>query len=202
VAGIRREQTEFEDSMNVMDAFIITMFVLVAGGGFFFGVVRTTSSMVAIYLATVISATFYERFGDLLIAAIGSISEAAAYFAAFVFLFVGIATLFTIVIVSTIQPASMKRRFAILDNLGGATISVVIAFVAIAMSLAILVVIIQAAAAASGDASGGLMGFVRRQMEASALAPLFLRLLPILTATIQPWFPGGLPPILTDASNI
>lgn len=188
--------------MNFLDILIVTLFVVVAGCGFFFGVVRTTSSMVAVYLATVISATFYERFGNLIMDLIGTISEAAAYFTAFMILFIGITTLFTLVIVSTIHPTAMKRRFAILDNLGGATISVAIAFVAITMSLAIMVVILQAAAVAAGDSSGGLMGSIRRQMEASELAPLFLRLLPILTATIQPWFPGGLPPILTDASTL
>ncbi|HLT18282.1 MAG TPA: CvpA family protein [Thermomicrobiales bacterium] len=188
--------------MNLMDVLIVTLFVVVAGCGFFFGVARTISTMIAVYLATVISATFYERFGNLIIDMIGAISESAAYFAAFVLLFVGITVLFTLVIISTIHPTSMKRRFAILDNLGGATISVGIAFVAITMSLAILVVIIQAAAAASGEATGGMMGEIRDQMETSTLAPLFLRLLPILTSTIQPWFPGGLPPILTEASTI
>jgi hypothetical protein len=195
-------QMEFNDRMNAMDILIILLFVIVAGGGFFFGVFRTASTGIAVYLATVVSATFYRRFGDLMIDAIGSISEAAAYFAAFMILFVGISILFSLVIISSVHPTSPKRRFAILDNLGGATLSIAIAFIAITMSLAIMVVMIQAAAAASGDASGGLMGLVRRQTDASTLAPLFLRLLPVLTATVQPWFPGGLPPILTEASNV
>jgi uncharacterized membrane protein required for colicin V production len=187
--------------MNVMDVGIILLFVAIAGAGFFFGVVRTTSSMVAVYGATVISATFYQRLGEAIKDFIGSISLAAAYFTAFTLLFVGITVLFSFVIISTLQPASQKRRFAILDNLGGSTLSVVIACVAITMSLAITVVMIQAAVAASGDASSGPMGFVRDQMDASTLAPHFLRLLPLLTAGLEPWFPGGLPPILTDVSS-
>jgi Colicin V production protein len=188
--------------MNLMDVLIIAMFIAIAGGGFFFGIVRTGSSMVAIYLATVIAATFYQRFGKMIQSVIGAISIGAAYFAAFVILFIAISILFSFVIITTLGPASQKRRFAILDNLGGATVSVVIAFVAITMSLAITVIMIQAAVAASGDSSNGLMGLLRRQMDASALAPLFLRLLPMMTVAVRPWFPGGLPPILTDASNI
>lgn len=188
--------------MNLMDVAIIMVFVAVAGGGFFFGVVRTTSSMVAVYGATVIAATFYQRLGEMMKDFIGSISLGAAYFTAFTFLFLGIATLFSFVIISTLSPTSQKRRFAILDNLGGATLSVVIACVAITMSLAITVVMIQAAVAASGDADNGPMGFVRDQMDASTLAPIFLRLMPLLTAALEPWFPGGLPPILTEVSNV
>jgi len=188
--------------MNLMDIFIVAMFIVIAGTGFFFGVVRTSSSMVAVYLATVISATFYERFGDFIQAVLGAISNGAANFTAFVLLFVGITVLFTFLIITTLQPTSPKRRFAILDNLGGATLSVVIAFVAITMSLAITVVMIQAAVAASGDSSSGPMSLVRTQLEASSLAPYFLRLMPILTAAVRPWFPGGLPPILTEAGDV
>lgn len=188
--------------MNLMDLLIIAIFVGIAGAGFFVGVARTASSMVAVYLATVIAATFYQRLGDMMRSAMGSISTGAAYFTAFVFLFLGLSVLFTIVIVTTLRPTSQRRRFAILDNLGGATISIVIAFVAITMSLAITVIMIQAAVVASGDSSTGAMGLLRRQMDASSLAPLFLRLLPFFTAAVRPWFPGGLPPILTEASNL
>ncbi|MEZ4522272.1 MAG: CvpA family protein [Thermomicrobiales bacterium] len=188
--------------MNAMDILIVLLFVVIAGIGFFVGVVRTMSSMVAIYLATVISATFYQRLGDFFRNSMVSMSQGAAYFVAFVILFIGVTALFTIIIISTLHPTSTKRRFAILDNLGGASLSVIVAFVAITMSLAITVIMIQAAVAASGDASNGPMSMVREQMDASALAPLFLRLLPFLTAAVQPWFPGGLPPILTDAGNV
>ena len=188
--------------MNAMDILILAAFVAIAGAGFFFGVVRTTSSMIAVYLATVIAATFYERLGELFQGAVGPVSIGAAYFCAFVVLFLAAAVLFTFVIITTLQPTSPKRRFAILDNLGGATLSVVVAFVAITMSLAITVIMVQAAAAASVSSSGGVMGTVRGQMDTSALAPLFLRLLPLMTTAVRPWFPGGLPPILTDAGNI
>ncbi len=189
-------------AMNLMDFFIVAMFLCIAGAGFFFGVARTASAMISMYLATIISATFYERLGENIQSVMGSISIGAAYFVSFVMLFLGSTALFSIVIITTLKPTSQSRRFAILDNLGGASVSVVIAFVAIAMSLAITVVMIQAAVVASGGASGGGMGFLDEQMDTSSLAPLFLRLLPILTSAVQPWFPGGLPPILTEAGNV
>ncbi|CAN5723513.1 hypothetical protein BH23CHL2_BH23CHL2_19100 [soil metagenome] len=188
--------------MNMMDAVIVAMFLAIAGVGFFVGVVRTSSSMVALYLATVIAATFYERLGNLFRGVLDAMSVGAAHFIAFVILFVGITAMFSYLIETTLHPTSTKRRFAILDNLGGASLSIVIAFVAITMSLAITVILIQAAIAASGDASSGPMSVVRSQMDVSVLAPLFLRLLPILTAAVRPWFPGGLPPILTEAGDV
>lgn len=188
--------------MNFMDLLIVAMFIGIAGAGFFFGVARTASAMIAMYVSVIISATFYERLGDMIRSVLGSISVGAAYFTAFMILFVSVTALFSFVIITTLKPTSQRRRFAILDNLGGASISIVIAFVAITMSLAITVVMIQAAVVASGDASSGGMGFVRGQMDASTLTPMFLRLVPVLTAAVRPWFPGGLPPILTDAGNV
>lgn len=185
--------------MNVLDFLILAMFVGIAATGFYAGVARMASLMVAMYFGTVISATFYERFGDSIQSGMGRISEGAAYFAAFVILFVGITLLFTFVIVKTTHPVSTQRRFAIFDNMGGATLSVVVAFVAITMAMAITVVMIQAAQSVSIGSDTGLMGSIETQLESSELAPIFLRLMPFVTAAVRPWFPGGLPPILTEA---
>ena len=177
--------------MNALDILILAMFVVIAATGFYAGVARMASLMVAMYFGTVISATFYERFGDTIRGGIGRISEGAAY--------VGITLLFTFVIIKTTHPVSTQRRFAIFDNMGGATLSVVVAFVAITMAMAITVVMIQAAQSVSIGSQTGVMGSIKGQLESSELAPIFLRLMPFVTASVRPWFPGGLPPILTEA---
>lgn len=185
--------------MNVVDVLIVVAFVVIAGAGYYAGAARMTSLLVAGYFATVIAATFYERFGDGIKSGLVRISTGAAYFTAFTLLFVVMTILFTFIILTTTHPVSTKRRFAIFDNLGGATISVVIAFVSITLALAITAVMLQAATAAAGNSDAGLMGGVRGQVDGSQLAPLFFDLLPYITTAVRPWFPGGLPPILTEA---
>ncbi len=187
-------------AMNAVDVLILAAFVVIAGVGYYAGVARMASLLVAGYFATVIAATFYERFGDGIKSAIVRISTGAAYFTAFTLLFVIMTILFTFIILTTTHPISTKRRFAIFDTLGGVTISIVVAFVSITLALAITAVMLQAATAAAGSSEGGLMGMVRGQVEGSSLAPLFFDLLPYVTTAVRPWFPSGLPPILSEAS--
>lgn len=186
--------------MNIVDVLIIMLFVGVAAAGFFAGVARMLSVMVGMYFATVLSATFYQRFADLIQDVLGRISDGAAEFAAFVLLFVALTLGLAYVIFRTTHPVSPRRRFAIFDSIGGATLSVIVAFVSITMSLAITAVMLQAASSTAIRSEVGVMATIDRQLDASELAPFFLELLPYVTLAIQPWFPGGLPPILKEIS--
>lgn len=186
--------------MNVVDVLIILLFIGVAAGGFFAGIARMISVMVGMYFATVLSATFYQRFADLIQSALGRISTGAAEFTAFVLLFVGLTLGLAYVIFRTTHPVSPRRRFAIFDSIGGATLSVIVAFVSITMSLAVTAVMLQAASRTAIRSEFGAMATIDRQLDASELTPFFLELLPYVTLAIQPWFPGGLPPILDDVN--
>lgn len=186
--------------MNLVDLLIAMLFIGVAAAGFFAGIARMLSVMVGMYFATVLAATFYERAGDIIQDALNQISTGAAEFTAFILLFLVLTVGFAYIIFRTTHPVSPRRRFAIFDSIGGATLSVVVAFVSITMALAITVVMIQAARSTAVGSDVGLMENVDNQIEASSLAPIFMELLPFITLAVRPWFPGGLPPILTEVS--
>jgi hypothetical protein len=182
-----------------MDIFILMAFAGLVAAGYFAGVARVGATIFAMYFAIVIAATFYQRIGRSIRDLVGTdnMSLGAAQFAAFTLLFTIITVGLAIIFFKTTHPVATARGFAMLDSLGGAVLAIIIAAVAVTMALAITVVLIQAMIQTSIDASSGsLMGSLKDQLENSELAPLFLRLMPILTTPIQPWFPNGLPPVL------
>jgi hypothetical protein len=124
-------------------------------------------------------------------------SAGTAELLAFVFLFFGVTALAWALLTRSIRNTDMTSRFAILDNVGGATLGVVVAGVTIALAVTVMTLLLQVLTQTTSDSGTGMLGTLRGQVRGSALVPTFLRLLPILTSTIRPWFPGGTPSILS-----
>lgn len=186
--------------MNPFDILIILAFIGLVGVGYFAGVARVACGIVGVYFGTVVSATFYQQIGDILMSGVEAMDEGTAEFIAFTLLFVGLTAGLTFVVFKTTYPVSMTRRFAMLDSMGGATLSIAVAFVAIALAIAITAIMVQAANQTGFEAgTGTIMDAVNGQLGDSALAPVFLRLMPYISLAFRPWFPGGLPPILIEA---
>jgi hypothetical protein len=97
----------------------------------------------------------------------------------------------------TIKAVELRRgRFAIMDNVGGATLALSAGALAIAMTISVSVIILGAfnqSAVVSGDENLGSLG---KQIRGSELVPMFLKLQEPLVVAYKPWFPNGLPPIL------
>jgi hypothetical protein len=96
----------------------------------------------------------------------------------------------------------MSSRFAILDNIGGAGLGILVAGVTIALAMSIMAIMVQVLSQTTSGAGAGMLGVVRGQVRGSELVPVFLRLLPLLTSTIRPWFPGGMPSILATPTDL
>lgn len=189
--------------MNVLDILILCIFAGVIATGFFVGIGRALSAIVAIYFATVMSATFYEPLGDFFEGGVGGINPSTAKLVAFLLLFVCASVGIGFVIIRTIESMSATNRFVILNNIGGAALGVIVAAVTITLSITVTVILVQALAQSTADAADGTtLAGVSGQIKGSALAPVFLDLLPYVTTIVEPWFPGGLPPILTAAPRI
>lgn len=189
--------------MNVLDILILCIFVGVIATGFFVGIGRAISAIVAIYFATVMSATFYESLGEVFENVVGGINPSTANLVAFLLLFVFASVGIGFVIIRTIDSMSATNRFVILNNIGGAALGVIVAAVTITLSITVTVILVQALAQTAAEATdGSLLATVAGQINGSALAPVFLDLLPYVTMIVGPWFPGGLPPILTAAPRI
>ena len=189
--------------MNILDILILAIFAGVIATGFFVGIGKALSAIVAIYFATVTAATFYEPLGGVFERAVGGINPHTATLIAFLLLFTLAAVGIGYVIIRTVDSMSASNRFVILNNIGGAALGIVVAVVTVTLSITVTVVLIQALAQTTIDAADGtVLASVRTQIRGSELAPIFLDLLPYVTTIVAPWFPGGLPPILTAAPRI
>lgn len=189
--------------MNILDLLILAIFAGVIATGFFVGIGRALSAIVAIYFATVMAATFYEPLGAALERIVSGISPDTARLVGFLLLFGFAATGIGYVIIRTVESVSASNRFVILNNIGGAALGIIVAVVTITLSITVTVILIQALAQTTIDAADGtVLASLRSQIRGSELAPVFLNLLPYVTTIVEPWFPGGLPPILTAAPRI
>lgn len=189
--------------MNAVDILILAIFAGVIAIGFFVGISRALSAIVAIYFGTVMSATFYEPLGRVFERFIGGINPNTARLIAFLLIVLFASIGIGYVIIRTVESMSAANRFVILNNIGGAALGIIVAVVTITLSITITVILVQALAQTTFDAADDtLLATVRGQIGGSALAPIFLDLLPYVTTIVEPWFPGGLPPILTAAPQI
>ena len=91
----------------------------------------------------------------------------------------------------------IKRRFEIIDNLGGAMLGVAVSLLAVTLAAMLLSILLQVLnrTVGAGD-SASLVGTVQGQIRNSRLVPVFLDLTPYFTRVIEPWFPNGLPALL------
>jgi uncharacterized membrane protein required for colicin V production len=154
--------------------------------------------MVSMYFAVVIAATFYQQASDLLRDLIPQMSEGAAQLVTFFVFFLGATAGFTLLIHKTLNPTDNAPRLSLMSGMGGATLSIVGAAVALTLAMALVALMVQAVVQTSLTDDSDLMVIVSRQVRGSELAPTFLRLLPYVATAVRPWFPGGLPPILTE----
>lgn len=187
--------------MNVLDVLIIISVGVMIGVGFFLGIGRLTSAVISLYFSAIIAARLYEPISTVLKDLVAQMNPATADLIAFVMLFLGLAAIFSMVITRSFHSFALSGRFSILDNLGGATLGILISGATIALAMTITTVLLQVLSETTSSAGTGILGALREQVQSSALAPLFLRLLPVLTSTIRPWFPEGLPAIL-ESSNM
>jgi hypothetical protein len=165
--------------------------------GFFGGVGRVAAGFLAVYFSTLVAAAFYQGVGDAIIGRVSDMREATGYLMAFMLLFMIMTGAFFWGIGQTIKAVELRRgRFAIMDNIGGASLALVVGALALAMTISVAVIILGAfnqSAVVDGSENLGALG---RQIRGSELVPVFLKLQEPLQVAYEPWFPNGLPPIL------
>lgn len=183
--------------MNFLDFGIILIFAVLVMVGFFGGVGRVAAGFLAVYFSTLVAAAFYRGVGDFIIGAVSDMRETTAYLMAFMLLLLVMTGGFFWGIGQTIRAVELRRgRFAIMDNVGGATLALVVGALAVAMTISVSVIILGAFNQSAVVNGGENLGALGRQIRSSELVPIFLKLQEPLVAAYEPWFPNGLPPIL------
>ena len=186
---------------NALDVAIVIVFMAIIGVGFFNGVTKVSSALLAIYFGTICAAAFYRPLSDFGRGLAPSMGAVTAELTAFFLLFVGFSAIFTVFLARWLGEVRLPRRVGLLDNVGGAAVGIIVSGLAVTLAAVALAVMLQAlnqtATIASGDP---LLSFFRREIRGSALVPLFLDMAPFFLRMLAPWFPGGLPPILSSAA--
>jgi uncharacterized membrane protein required for colicin V production len=184
--------------LNALDYFIIATFLAVIAVGFFNGVTRVTSAILAIYFASIVSAAFYRTVSDVAREHLTTMNKSTSNLFFFIVLFIIFATSFTIIISHWLGGLKLPRRIEIIDNVGGAALGVLVSGLAVTLAAMLLIILLQALNQTFGPSNGGTMvGMAHDQIEGSTLVPVFMRMSPHFVRLISPWFPNGLPPILS-----
>ena len=183
---------------NGMDFLIIVTFLAIIGLGFFNGITRVTSAIIAFYFGAVFAAAFYRTVAEFARQYVVTMGLQTGYLVFFLLLFFLFSIAFTIIISRWLGEVRLPRRLEILDNIGGAALGVIVSGLAMTLAAMLLAITLQALnqtlAFAGSDA---LLGFFRNQIDRSTLVPIFLRMAPFFARLLSFWFPGGLPPILS-----
>jgi uncharacterized membrane protein required for colicin V production len=176
--------------LNPFDAIIV--FALLAGIalGFIRGLVRMVLSLLILYLAVVVGMTFYATAGQwLTYLAAGAFSRSTGEAVAFAIIVVLAAAILNFALHRTYKDTELPGVRQI-DQLGGMLVGFVLASVWVGLAFVALAFVLSATDTTGGALRQNMIFYFR----ASALIPIFDRLLPLFIATLRPWMPKGLPP--------
>jgi uncharacterized membrane protein required for colicin V production len=190
--------------LNALDVLIIGSFLAVIGIGFFSGITKVTAAILAIYFAAIISAAFYRPVSHDISGRMPSMGTETGHLFVFIVLFFVFAGVFTYFFARWLGELKLPKRFEILDNVGGAALGVAVSGMAVTLATMLLIVVLQALNQTFGVSGQGssVVGLMHHQISGSELVPVFLRAAPFLERTIAPWFPSGLPPILSGRAEV
>jgi uncharacterized membrane protein required for colicin V production len=183
---------------NGLDFLIIVTFLGIIGAGFFGGVTRVTSAIIALYFGAVFAAAFYDPLADFGREHLTTMTVQTGQLVFFLILFFVFSALMTAVVSRWLGDVSLPRRFQVFDNIGGAALGVIVSGLAMTMAAMLLAITLQAlnqTLVFSGR--DAMLSSARDQIDGSTLVPIFLRMAPFFARLISPWFPGGLPEILS-----
>jgi uncharacterized membrane protein required for colicin V production len=180
--------------INWLDIAILAALLVVIAIGFIGGFVRLVSMSIAIYLGAVIAGRWYMDLTEEAHRHISGFDIHSGQFFVFGAVMVIASTALTSLISRGIGRIRFPRRIEIADNVLGACVAVV----ATALSLVPMSLVLQALNQSVLSSSGGsLIGGAKDQIEGSAFIPFFLKLAPVFVHMMSPWFPSGMPPILS-----
>lgn len=178
-------------NLSWLDVAMVVTLVASIGFGFHQGLLRQLLLLLAIYVATVLSAQYHEVLAGIIKTAIPSSSLEVARIVAFVTL--GVAT--TLVVTWAVWRAYRETRLPsvfVLDRVGGAALGGLIGVIIIGITIPLLRYALQAPWPEGSAIKYALhVGFLNSSLEALFLSPL-----PLIQTTLAPWLPSGIPQLL------
>ncbi len=185
--------------INFIDILLMLIFIAIAAAGYLGGTLRLLLVLISLYLSVVVAGFFYIPFAGWLYRTFETMDAFGAQMVAFLLLIIVTTAAVALSLIKTFGQARLPRFLAGLDQVGGGMLGVVTAcFAAILISIVLRAFFgfIGQTAAAGAPVWPGFLALAQ-QTQASGVARLFLQLSTPLFILVQPWFPDGLPAILT-----
>jgi len=182
-------------AINGID-FLITAIIIWGGiSGFFRGLFRQVANFFVLYIATVLALQYYRPLARCLLGSSASAGMGANILifisiVIFIYLFLGL------VISDLLQTYGDQRSLSLrgLAELGGMSIGFIHASLGASLMLILLSISLRESWWQWEEARQMLL----TELNHSALASLFINYLMQASAALQPWLPGGLPPLLAN----
>lgn len=175
---------------------ILIGFALIAGvvWGFTHGLVRMALSIVVLYLAIVLSMSFYVQVGKWIVyLSGGGLIQAAAELTAFLLILIVTTTVVNFILARAFKETELPAIRQI-DQLGGLVLGFVLVAAWVGVALVGLVFVLNTPGVGSDTFRANVLSYMR----SSLLVPIFQDVWPIILATLKPWMPRGqLPDIFT-----
>jgi hypothetical protein len=187
-------------TVNVFDIVFAIAFVGIVGLGFMGGVIRLGFTLVSLYLGVIVATYFYLAVGTAMSNAISDLAPFTATVVSFFALLSAATAALVATLLRTFGTLRLPRRLASLDQIGGSALGVVTAtfcIVVVVLVLGFFFRLMQQAADA-GVNVWPLALMLGGQLRLSFLARFFVELGQPLFVLVVPWFPNGLPVILTS----
>lgn len=187
-------------AINVFDIVLVLAFVGIVALGFLGGVVRLIFVLIALYLSVIVATFFYVPIGIALSSNVQALSPFTAAMVGFFLLLVASTATLTASLLKTFSTLRLPNRLASVDQVGGSMLGMVAATFASVVTIVVLNFFfgLVLRTAAGGVAVSPLLLTLAGQMRASFLARYFIDLSQPLFVLMLPWFPGGLPAILSN----
>jgi len=176
---------------NLLDAFILLVLIGGMALGFRQGFMRQALGLVALYVATVLSAQYHEFVAYWITQQSATVSSNAATVIGFFGILIA-AGGFLLWAAWDLSQMLNLRLFAGLEQVGGALLGIVSG--GIVVSLILSVILFLAQSPWPGQSEEWRQAFIGAR-EQSSLYALLKTVLPLMVQSLRPWLPGSLPPI-------
>ena len=184
--------------MNGLDFAILFAFLAIIGLGFFGGMARVAAAIVAIYIASIVAGFFYQELAQVFRDYVSNVGRNTSELFVFMILFTISGAIAWFLVSSALKGIKVSRQTPIAGNVNGTTVGVVVSAMAVVLAVLLISIMLQVLNQTVGSGSAGALGnSISNQIQASALVPIFLDVQPFVTQAIQPWFPNGVPSILS-----
>lgn len=186
-------------TFNFIDIFFALLFLAIVIYGFFGGVVRLTMILIGLYLSVVVAGLFYVPVGRVVSSNLRDIEPFTGQLLAFILLTLFGTLAIALTLIKTFVTVRIPNIFASVDQIGGATVGLILSLFTVTIVSVIFRVYFNLilTAASNGFSVTPVMLTLALHNKTSFLVAFFAQLTIPIYALIAPWFPGGLPEILS-----